>query len=106
MFAVPPGTLWKGKYLTQHTARDCDHQCQTLNKILSSSKVPICTSGEMSCFSNVTIDGSNCYPKCSGLIVTSYTQHDMEDKFRSKLLSYLFKKDLTVYENELKGLQQ
>ena len=56
--------------------------------------------------SSVPIDGSKCYPKCSGLIVTSYTQHEMEDKFQSKLLSYLFKNDLSVYEKELKGLLQ
>ena len=35
--------------------------------------------------------------------MTSYTQHEMEDKFQSKLLSYLFKKDFSLFREELKG---
>ena len=58
----------------------------------------------MTCVSNVTIDGSNCYKKCSGMIVTSYTQQEMEDQFRSELLSYLFQKDILLNKHELRGL--
>ena len=54
----------------------------------------------------MTIDDSNCYKKCSGLIVTSFTPQEMDNKFRSKLLKYLFSKDVVLdnYSNDLRGL--
>ena len=69
-----------------------------------SHQIPVCTSEKMACISNVTINGPKCYKKCSGLIVTSYTEHEMEDKFQTDLLKYLFEKDLSLYNQELKGL--
>ena len=50
-------------------------------------KVPTCTREQLKCVGEIPMDSSNCLQKCSGMLVTSYTQHDIENQELPKLVS-------------------
>ena len=57
----------------------------------------------MECVRNVTIDNTSCLQHCSGLLVTSYTQKDIENHELKKELNNLVSK-LSTYFNEKTGI--
>ena len=48
----------------------------------------LCTEEHLDCVSNIKVDNSDCLQQCSGIVVTSYDQQDIEDKF-IKLVEYM-----------------
>ena len=53
-------------------------------------QTPLCTEEHLDCVSSIKVENSNCLQQCSGIIVTSYDQQDIEDKF-IKLVEYMSK---------------
>ena len=41
--------------------------------------MPLCLAEKLECVSNIMIDKSDCLQQCSGLLVTSYDQQDIEN---------------------------
>ena len=46
------------------------------------SKENVCTSNQLSCTKNITVDYSGCYKKCDGMYITSYDRSDMDPSLR------------------------
>ena len=38
----------------------------------------VCTSEQLSCVKNLSVDYSGCYKKCDGIFITSYEKFDMD----------------------------
>ena len=67
-------------------------------------QTPLCTEEHFDCVSSTKVDDSDCLQQCSGLIVTSYDQQDIEDKFRKKLVES-FGKGTHSFRNIAKELR-
>ena len=72
--------------------------------------MPLCIAEKLECVSNIMIDKSDCLQQCSGLLVTSYDQQDIEngvlnlvDYLNSKVYykSQEYRKDISA---KVKGL--
>ena len=64
----------------------------------------MCTEESYDCVSSINIDNFVCLPQCSGLIVTSYDQHEIEDRLSNvvnKMLQHIY--DLKKHKNEYQG---
>ena len=69
---------------------------------------PLCTSENLDCISNIKVDNSDCVPKCSGILVTSYEQRDAEEKLTNvekRMIEYMSNKVLYLEKmaNEFQG---
>ena len=60
-------------------------------------QIPICTAEELDCASKVKINDAECLQQCSGILVTSYDQDELEERSNigfKNLAEYLSQKDL------------
>ena len=48
----------------------------------------LCTRKDLDCLSSINVESLDCLPQCSGILVTSYTNQNIEDRFK-KLVEYL-----------------
>ena len=65
-------------------------------------KSPICNSWQLNCVANVTLDGSNCLPQCSGLLLTSFYK---SEKNHEKNLEELIPAEWNSYRDYKKYIE-
>ena len=61
-------------------------------------QIPICTPDKRHCVENIGIEDTGCLQRCSGLLVTSYTEEDITTFF-SMLASYMVRKEASKHED-------
>ena len=98
----------KTKGCQQETYNDCTtknylktliYTCQCLPfQLKTTDNFPLCTFKEMECIKNIDIDEYKCLQECSGLLVTSYDQNEIENSVLSLILSRIT--ELTDYMKE------
>ena len=67
---------------------------------------PLCTSSHQACVQKTKLEPFNCLPKCSGLILSSfskYEQPDFESSISKEIAAYNKYKREFQYPSELKG---
>ena len=66
----------------------------------------LCTEEKLDCVSNLKVDNSDCLQQCSGVLVTSYDQQDIEDISKKNLIKYISGKSpfLKDMRKEFQGL--
>ena len=63
---------------------------------------PICNSLQLNCVENVTLDGTNCLPQCSGLLLKSFYK---SEKNQDKNLEELIPEEWTSYRDYKKYIE-
>ena len=74
-----------------------------LVKLMAFIQDPLCSSEQMDCVHNITVDTTDCLKPCSGLIVTSFTktrENRNFDNWLTVLDDYRFYKKVTTFPAE------
>ena len=71
------------------------------------SQVPVCSTEQLQCVKNISVDNTGCQPMCEGLIVTSYSraenQMDLEKYISLVGKDYDNYKTFVKYPASIKG---
>ena len=50
----------------------------------------LCSAKDLDCISSIKVDSSDCHHQCSGILVTSYEQNEIES-FADKMIEFMMK---------------
>ena len=71
-------------------------------------QTPLCTEHHLDCISSIKIDKSDCFQQCSGMLVTSYEQMEIENKmsrFANEMIEFMMEENYAFRKsaNKFKG---